>query len=1290
MNEFPVATAASGPFSIALGPDGNVWFTETNSNKIGRVTPSGVVTEFATAAGSRPGGIVAGPDGALWFTEIGGNKIGRMTVDGTVTNEFAIPTPNTVTHRITTGPDGALWFAEAGADKIGRIATDGTTTEFALPNPTPGGRAPFDIVAGPDGNLWFTEIHSNKVGMITTAGAITEFTVGDHPSMITAGPDGAVWFSESDTEQASNPNKIGRITTDASHTFTEFAPPTNDSKPQGITTGPDGALWFTEAIANKVGRVTTDGHFSEFAIPTSNSIPFSIVTGSDGNLWFGEFNGNKIGQLVAQDPASYVTLVFGNDGANTLQGSAGADLIYGYNPNGPQGQASSIVATRVASSLTEPLFVTAPPGDASRLFIVEKGGVIKILDLATGQVLPTPFLNVSSEILADEDRGLLGLAFDPDYASNGFFYVDLTNTSGVTEIRRYHAVPNANVADAASAAPVLSIDLTPGHKAGWLGFGPDGDLYIATGDGGTTPDSAQDLDSLRGKILRIDVHGDDFPDTARNYAIPADNPFVGTGHAEEIFALGLRNPWRPSFDRALGDFYIADVGLGRWEEINLGQSGANYGWPRFEGPEVLFPGPLTGGLAAPPVFSYDHSLGQSITGGYVYRGEGEALQGQYFYADFISGRVFTLRLDGGSWVATERTSQIMTTAGAINNPSSFGEDARGNLYVVDFDGDIFKLTPTVASADQGDILNGLAGNDMLFGGSGNDTLIGGAGADTLIGGPGIDGADYSASPSAVNVNLFTGRGSGGDAQGDVLGGIENVIGSAFGDTLTGDNGNNTLIGGVGADTLTGGLGIDTADYSASAAAVSVNLLNGTGSGGDAQGDVLSGIENVVGSNQADTLTGNNGSNVLAGGLGTDRLDGGRSHDTLTGGPGTDTFLFLADALTPVQLGSAVFDRILDYDLAEGDVLDFSALISPAHVGESPSGTTAILQIDSDGMANGANWTTIARLDGVQPGNSVTVILDASQPARTMFVAPALVPTKNFDGDGHGDILWQSSGGTPAAWLMNGTTTTFVGAVGPFNPGPSWQAKASGDFNGDSKSDILWQGSDGTPAIWLMDGTSATFVGAVGSFNPGPSWQIKASGDFNGDSKSDILWQHSNGTAAIWLMDGSNVMSFGAAGPFNPGANWQIKASGDFDGDGNSDILWQGNDGTAAIWLMDGMTAVSVGMAGSFNPGPSWQIRGTGDFNGDGRSDILWQGSDGTPAVWLMDGTTTTFVGAVGPFNPGPSWQIRGTSDVNGDGRSDILWQGSDGTPAIWTMDGTHVLSVGVAGSFNPGADWHVI
>jgi VCBS repeat-containing protein len=247
-----------------------------------------------------------------------------------------------------------------------------------------------------------------------------------------------------------------------------------------------------------------------------------------------------------------------------------------------------------------------------------------------------------------------------------------------------------------------------------------------------------------------------------------------------------------------------------------------------------------------------------------------------------------------------------------------------------------------------------------------------------------------------------------------------------------------------------------------------------------------------------------------------------------------------------------------------------------------------------------------------------------------------------------------------------------------------------DFSSDSKSDILWQNGNGTAAAWLMDGTSSTVVGAVGPFNPGPSWHIKATGDFNGDSKSDIIWQHDNGLTAMWLMDGSDATFVGAVGPFNPGPSWHIKGTGDFNGDGRSDIIWQHDNGIAAMWLMDGTDATFVGAVGPFNPGPSWHIEGTGDFNGDGKADIIWQGQDGTPAIWLMDGTDATFVGAVGPFNPGLSWHIEGTGDFNGDGKSDILWQNDDGTPAIWTMDGTDVVSIGAAGSFNPGSDWHVI
>jgi Ca2+-binding RTX toxin-like protein len=474
---------------------------------------------------------------------------------------------------------------------------------------------------------------------------------------------------------------------------------------------------------------------------------------------------------------------------------------------------------------------------------------------------------------------------------------------------------------------------------------------------------------------------------------------------------------------------------------------------------------------------------------------------------------------------------------------------------------------------QGDTLSGIenitggAFADVLTGDNGANTLVGGAGADVLVGGLGTDTADYSSSAAAVNVNLLTGSGAGGDAQGDTLATIENIIGSAFADTLTGNavantldgrSGNDTLVGGAGADVLIGGAGRDTADYSLSGAGVTVSLQTGFGSGGDAQGDTLSSIENITGSALADTLTGDGGVNALVGGLGADVLNGRAGNDTMSGGADTDTYLFDGTAFTPAQPGSAFFDRILDYDqgntgmfsLAEGDTLDFSASISSTHVHdatgslvrvlENPSGTAAILQIDQDGTAGGMNWATVARLDGVHTGNSVRVILDSSQPAVTLF-APELAPTKNFDGDVHGDILWQSGNGMPAVWLMNGTSAVTVSGVGSFNPGPSWQVKGSGDFNGDGKSDILWQGGDGTPSIWLMDGTTAISVGAAGSFNPGPSWQVKGAGDFNGDGKSDILWQGNDGTPAIWLMNGTNMVSTSMAGSSNPGMDWHVIA-----------------------------------------------------------------------------------------------------------------------------------------------------
>jgi Ca2+-binding RTX toxin-like protein len=666
-----------------------------------------------------------------------------------------------------------------------------------------------------------------------------------------------------------------------------------------------------------------------------------------------------------------VNLIVGNDGSNTLNGTAGDDLIYGFDPNGPQGTTSSISGTRVATGLSQPLFVGAPPGDLSRLFIVEKTGLIKILNLQTGAISSTPFLDVTGQILADGERGLLGLAFHPDFAQNGRFYVNLINASGDTEIREYRvSATDPNRADPASVRLIITIDqpAASNHKAGWLAFGPDGYLYAALGDGGSNAASAQDINSLLGKILRLDVNSDAFPsDPARNYAIPAGNMFVGVAGADEILALGLRNPWRPSFDRGLNDFYIADVGANTWEEIDIGTGGANYGWPNYEGP-MLNGGTPSGGTLTAPIHFYDHSVGQSITGGYVYRGTSEGLQGRYFFADFSQGKVWTLAFVGGSWVATERTSQIAYDFGTLNNPSSFGEDALGNLYVVDIaDGEVFRLTPNVLSADQGDTLSGGDGNDKVFGGSGNDVisggigndmlygqdgndnLTGGLGGDTLIGGNGFDYARYDSALSGIFADFANPAANLGDAAGDGYSSIEGLIGSNGGDALGGDGtgndlsglggndwidgragndtldggeGNDSLIGGAGADILIGGNGFDHALYFSAPAGVYADLSNPTSNLGDAAGDSYSSIEGLGGSNSGDALGGDGNANNLMGLGGNDWIDGRGGNDTFDGGEGNDSLIGGAGADT--LIGGNGFDYANYFSAPAGVYANFAS------------------------------------------------------------------------------------------------------------------------------------------------------------------------------------------------------------------------------------------------------------------------------------------------------------------------------------------------------------------------------
>lgn len=367
---------------------------------------------------------------------------------------------------------------------------------------------------------------------------------------------------------------------------------------------------------------------------------------------------------------------------------------------------------RVASGLARPVYVVSPPGDRQRLFIVEQHtGRIKILNQTSGQIDEEPFLDIDG--LADRnEQGLLGLAFDPNYADNGWLYVNLTVAgTNATEIRRYSvSTDDPNLADPQSDLLIMTFAQPfRNHNAGWLEFGPDGYLYITSGDGGSgndPGDRAQDItDQKLGKLLRVDVRGDDFlDDPQRNYAIPPDNPFVGLEGDDEIWSFGLRNPWRISFDRETGDLWMGDVGQGQREEINFqpadSPGGENYGWRVMEGRRCNIPSntlACNDSSLVPPVYDYGHTGppngGFSVTGGYVYRGPIRALRGHYFFADFVTEQIWSFRYtENRISEFTNWTELLIPDQGRIGQISSFGEDALGNLYIVDLGGEVFKLT----------------------------------------------------------------------------------------------------------------------------------------------------------------------------------------------------------------------------------------------------------------------------------------------------------------------------------------------------------------------------------------------------------------------------------------------------------------------------------------------------------------------------------------------------------------------------------------------------------------------
>jgi len=365
-------------------------------------------------------------------------------------------------------------------------------------------------------------------------------------------------------------------------------------------------------------------------------------------------------------------------GAAALWGTAGCsgDGVSGPDPDPDPDRELGVEV--VAQAIPGPVHLAAPAGD-DRLFVVEQQGRIRII--RDGELLPTPFLDLRAQVSTGGERGLLSLAFHPDYATNGRFFVNYTGTGGETRVERFTVSGDPDLADAGSGSLVLEVEQPFGnHNGGHILFGPDGMLYVAMGDGGSGGDPlghGQDRSTLHGALLRLDVDG------GEPYAIPAGNPFVGDpGGRDEIWAVGLRNPWRISFDEPSGTLFVADVGQSGWEEVNAvdaSAAGLNYGWNTMEGLECFQATSCdTSGLTPPVIVYPTGQVGCAIVGGHVYRGNAiPELVGHYLYSDWCGGWLRSFRLQGGE--ATDETTWDVPGLGSV---PSFGVGADGELYVL--------------------------------------------------------------------------------------------------------------------------------------------------------------------------------------------------------------------------------------------------------------------------------------------------------------------------------------------------------------------------------------------------------------------------------------------------------------------------------------------------------------------------------------------------------------------------------------------------------------------------------
>jgi len=636
---------------------------------------------------------------------------------------------------------------------------------------------------------------------------------------------------------------------------------------------------------------------------------------------------------------------------------------------------AAIQLQTIVSGLTNPVFVTNAHDGKNRLFIVEQGGAIKVLQ--PGSSTPTVFLDITASVLSGGEQGLLGLAFHPQYPTNPAFYVDYTRAGdGATVIARYQVSSDPDVADSTETVLLVIGQPFANHNGGMLAFGPDGYLYVGMGDGGSgfDPDNrAQDIEDLLGKILRLDV---DHTNGPAPYSSPSTNPFYGpTPGADEIFAYGLRNPWRFSFDRATGDLYVGDVGQNEREEVDIVGAGGNYGWRSWEGTRCTGLSPDTGCTGAGygfPIFEYTHESGRcSLTGGYVYRGALASLpMGSFVFGDYCTGEIF-LGFDG-------RVSTLLDTTFQI---SSFGEDEAGEIYVVDANGGIYRIVGSGLCLCRNHDFNGDGRSDILWrhiSGTVYEWLPNGT---TLVGdgSPGNVTTDWT----IVGVGDFN-----GDGNADIL--WRHSSGTVYEWLLNGT----TIVGG-------GPLADVTTDWTI----VGIGDFNG-----DGRSDILwrhsSGVvyewllneTTIVDAGSPGTAT------VDWTIVGVGDFNGDGRSDILWRHTSGLVYEWLLNGTTIAQHGSPG-DATLDWTIA------------------------GVCDLNGDGIAD-ILWRHSSGLVYEWLLNGTTIVNHGSPGSASMDWTIAGVG--DFNGDGTSDILWRHSSGSVAEWLLNGLTLLDSGSPGDAN------------------------------------------------------------------------------------------------------------------------------------------------------------------------------------------------------------------------------------------------------------------